>query len=242
MKAGAIAFSATVVRLLRFVVSVVFWPLRWSIGRVWRMLLLRVPLPTRYRILKAAVSPVVRARYRLEVSGEENLPEGGGYAIAANHLGKLDTLIVPVYLPNQMSIAAKKELFEHPLLGLVMVWGGMTMVKRAGATFSETKQFSKQAEAAMENGLVFGIFPEGTRSKSSLLLPFKDGIGFIASSTGRKIVPVGLSYTKGSLWRLRRPTAHIAIGRPIEGAGRRKDDINCELRARIAELSGQQLA
>ena len=92
---------------------------------------------------------------------------------------------------------------------------------------------------SIRSGNSFLIFPEGTRSKTGALLPFKKG-GFIMAIKGQApIVPVAVqggrdSMRKGS-WIIRPVTVSIRVGQPVETAGLELDD-----RARlIAQVHGQ---
>lgn len=182
--------------------------------------------------------PVVRLLCRLEIEGRENLPDGGGYILASNHLKWYDPVLLPMYLRPQISFAAKSELFKNPILRQIMIRTGMISLKRKNASRRELMEFIRQAKSKMDQGMVFGLFPEGTRSRDGRLHEFKPGVGVIASHTKRPIVPVGIAYARWSV----RLTVRIVIGPPIESAGCRSDRLTLELRRRIAELSGQELA
>lgn len=190
-----------------------------------------------YRLVKAVLWPYIRVRYRFEVAGRCNLPKGGGYILAANHQGWLDTIIIPIFLRAQVAFAAKKELFGIPGFKQLLVLTGQIPLKRKGATFGESREFRRRAEAAMDRGHVLGIFPEGTRSRTGRLLPFEPGTGLIATQTRRPVVPVGLSYRRDG----RRLLVRIAIGPPMDSTAYRPKELTAELRRRIAELSGREL-
>jgi 1-acyl-sn-glycerol-3-phosphate acyltransferase len=182
--------------------------------------------------------PIVRLLCRLELEGRENLPEGGGYVLASNHLKWYDPVLIPVYLPHRISFAAKSELFEYPVLRQILRRTGMISLKRQNATRRERVEFIRQAEAKLNQGVVFGIFPEGTRSRDGKLREFMTGVGTIASRTRCPIVPVGVSYYRKGL----RLTVRIVIGTPIDSNGSHSERLTLELRRRIAACSGQELA
>src|SRR5690606_13033890 len=129
-----------------------------------------------------------------------------------NHLGWLDTILLPTNLKPQLSFAAKAELYKHPGFRQLLRLTGTISVTRRDATLSQSRKFRQEAEAAMKQGRVLAIFPEGTRSRSGRLLPFEPGAGVIAVQTKRPVVPVGISYSGGTLWPPARPRIRIVIG------------------------------
>jgi 1-acyl-sn-glycerol-3-phosphate acyltransferase len=83
------------------------------------------------------------------------------------------------------------------------------------------------------------IFPEGTRSKTSELLPFKDGAFRLAIEAGVPILPLAVSGTATALpkhgWRFGRSAAEVRVLEPVETAGLSLDDVPA-LKLRIREL------
>lgn len=193
-----------------------------------------------YRVVKMLLWLPFRL-FRHDVRGRERLPTGGGYILAANHLGWLDTILLPINLKAQLAFAAKAELYEYPGLRQLLRLTGTISVTRKDATLSQSRKFRQEAESAMKQGRVLAIFPEGTRSRRGHLLPFEPGVGVIATQTKRPVVPVGISYSKGALWPPARPGVRIVIGEQLDSSSYRAKDLTTELRRRIAELSGQQL-
>ena len=62
--------------------------------------------------------------YRLEVYGRENIPKNNNYIAVANHLSTLDPLLVIKVLPNPVAYLAKKELYYHPFIKVMLDWFG----------------------------------------------------------------------------------------------------------------------
>jgi 1-acyl-sn-glycerol-3-phosphate acyltransferase len=83
------------------------------------------------------------------------------------------------------------------------------------------------------------IFPEGTRSRTAELLPFKDGAFRLAIEAGVPILPLAVSGTRNALpkhdWRFGRSVAEVRVLEPIETAGLTLDDVPA-LKSRVREL------
>ena len=130
----------------------------------------------------------------IEVRGDvSKLPKEGGYMLAANHLGRLDSLIVYYVLDNDDLI--------HPLTDKYKKywWGRMagkifnvTWLTRGEADMSAMKEFITR----LKKGAVMIIAPEGTRSKTASLLKAEPGAIYIASTAKVGIIPVALTGTE----------------------------------------------
>ena len=183
--------------------------------------------------------PVAHLLCRFEVSGRENLPKEGGYILASNHLKWYDPVLLAVWWPVQVSFAAKIQLYKVPGLRWPMVHTEQIPLERERAANPGVfRELLKQAQERMNRGLVFGLFPEGTRSKDGQLGAFRRGAIVIASASNRPIVPVGISYMR----RGPRLVMRITIGEPVESSGHSVRDLTGDLERRIAALSGQTFA
>jgi 1-acyl-sn-glycerol-3-phosphate acyltransferase len=83
---------------------------------------------------------------------------------------------------------AKRELFKNTLLGAIIKRLGAFPVKRGSADLSAVKRSLQ----VLNEGNVFGIFPEGTRSKTGFLQSFSHGIASIAHKSKAKILPIAI--------------------------------------------------
>lgn len=125
------------------------------------------------------------------VTGQEHLvPDVLPAIIIANHQSMLDIFALSGFLPIRFSWIAKNSLFRIPLLGSAMLRAGYIPIER---TNRENAHRSIQiASHSLESHSVV-IFPEGTRSRSGLIGPFKRGASFLAAQTGAPIVPVTIT-------------------------------------------------
>ena len=158
------------------------------------------------------------------LSGLEHLAGRGPFIFAPNHQSHLDILLLLANLPGRVRFAAKRELWQHPVMGAVLDTLGMVPIDR------ERPEHAVEAlnRAAAERDS-FVIFPEGTRSRTGDLLPFKKGAFVLAIATGLPIVPLVLRGTRRLMPRGSRLTvvpgeAEIIIEEPILTAGLAYED------------------
>jgi 1-acyl-sn-glycerol-3-phosphate acyltransferase len=148
------------------------------------------------------------------------------YVVVSNHESFADILLIS-HLPWEMKWLSKAELFRVPVLGWLMQLAGDIPVKR-GFGPSAVEAMAKCKEVLADKVSVM-IFPEGTRSATSELLPFKDGAFRLAIDAGVPILPLALHGTGTALpkhdWRFGRSTAVVKVLEPVETAGLTTADI-----------------
>ncbi|MFN4070007.1 MAG: lysophospholipid acyltransferase family protein [Thermus caldifontis] len=152
--------------------------------------------------------------YRVE--GAEHVPQEGPVILAANHLSILDPIVIGAGIRRPVSFLARADLFRLPLLSWLLPRLYAVPVERGQSDLSAIKG----AIRALERGMAFGIFPEGTRSRTGKLQPFKTGVAAIALRTGSPVVPVAVvgsdrAWPVGQkFFRLRQPI-WVIYGKPI---------------------------
>jgi 1-acyl-sn-glycerol-3-phosphate acyltransferase len=181
------------------------------------------------------------AGIRYRVAGREHMPSGRAVVFCSNHESNVDPPVLFQALHRRLHVLFKAELTKVPILGRVMLAGEFVPVERDRREASLAS--IDRAAASIRAGNSFLIFPEGTRSRSSELLPFKKGGFIMAIKAQAPIVPVAISggrdaMRKGS-WFVRPVMCRIRIGEPVETAGMTVDDRDQLIeivRARIEEL------
>ena len=180
-------------------------------------------------------------RIRVSVEGIENIAHDRVQIFASNHSSHFDIFIVNKVLPVKFGWVAKAILFKVPFMGWHMKLNGYISIDR-GHREKAIKSMDAAAEK-VRNGSRIMIFPEGTRSRTRELLPFKKGLFHLCVRTGVPIVPIYIDGAYGIL-KPGSPFIHpssvtVRIGPEIPTAGHSAEKLDLimnELRGRIVGL------
>jgi 1-acyl-sn-glycerol-3-phosphate acyltransferase len=148
----------------------------------------------------------------------EHLPERT--ICVSNHASNVDPFLL-VHLPWEMKFLAKSALFLIPFVGWGMKIAGDIPLDRGSP--KSARAALARAKFYIERGMPVLFFPEGTRSPTGQLLPFKDGAFRLAVESNAAILPIAVAGTrdllkKGDFWPSR-ARARVAVGVPIATAG-----------------------
>jgi 1-acyl-sn-glycerol-3-phosphate acyltransferase len=148
------------------------------------------------------------------------------YVVIANHESQADPFLLS-WLPFDMRWVAKHELFEPPVTGWAMRFGGDIPLRRGER--ESVLEMMEECKHALAGGISVMMFPEGTRSKDGELLPFKDGAFALAIAAGVPVLPVAIAGTramrpKHSKW-FGRAHACAKILQPIPTQGLSAGDV-----------------
>ena len=198
-------------------------PGRYSVGLLFRKI----------AVVTAALNPL----WTFRRSGTPPADPRRPYVVIANHESFADILLIS-HLPWEMKWLSKAELFRIPFLGWLMRLAGDIPVKRGeGRSAVEALQACRQVLARRVSVM---IFPEGTRSATGDMLPFKDGAFRLAVDAGVPILPLALTGTGSALpkrgFLLGRSVAEVRVLEPIDTAGLTPRDVPMlreQVRARI---------
>jgi 1-acyl-sn-glycerol-3-phosphate acyltransferase len=149
-----------------------------------------------HQILQFIVRLIFNLIARFEMVGAENLPTGGGYVIAGNHIGRLDAAL-PYYIldrPDIIIMVAEKYEKYAIFRWLTRITNGM-FVDRYNADIRVIRECLRR----LQQGQILTITPEGTRSKSGNLIESKPGGIYLAWKAGVPIIPAAITGTEDAV-------------------------------------------
>ena len=204
-----------------------------------------------YWVIKIVVTPVLRICCRIRVDGKDHVPRSGPVILASNHRSFLDSIFIPLLIPRRVTFVAKAEYFDDKRVAWFFRGVGQIPIRREGGSASE--RALEAATDVLQAGGVFGIYPEGTRTRDGKLHRGHTGVARLALRTGAPIIPVGIIGSDdvqpidSKLPRLFK-TVRIRFGEPIELGhyqGRYDDrlalrDVADEVMFEIQQLSGYE--
>jgi 1-acyl-sn-glycerol-3-phosphate acyltransferase len=199
---------------------------------------------------RRAWRPAAVRLWDFTLEGFDRIPADGPAILAANHISFLDSMFMMTFVPRNISFVGKSEYMDSWKTKYLFPAMGMIPIDRSGG--SKSKAALNTAERVLRRGELFGIFPEGTRSRDRRLHRGRTGAARLALTVGCPILPVGITGTAD----IQPPDAKfpsfgkpctINVGRPIrlERYLRRVDrhralrELTDELMYEISELTGQ---
>jgi 1-acyl-sn-glycerol-3-phosphate acyltransferase len=195
--------------------------------------------------------PVADHLWTINREGFERLPVEGPAILAPNHISFLDSAFLMLSVERNISFVGKAEYMDSWKTKYLFPAMGMIPIDRGGG--KKSLLALEVAEDVLNRGELFGIFPEGTRSRDGYLYRGRTGVARLAMKVGCPIFPVGVIGTDkiqppdAKLPKLRRECT-IRIGRPLK-MDRYRDrpdqrlalrQITDELMYEIRELTGQE--
>lgn len=138
------------------------------------------------------------ARATIVVRGREHLGDGHEtFIVMSNHQSFYDIPALYRAIPGRLRMVGKAELFRIPVWGQAMIAAGMVRVDRGDR--QQAVASLREGGAMLEEGTLLWIAPEGTRSVTGELGPFKSGGFYLALETGHRILPVAIDGTRDIL-------------------------------------------
>lgn len=230
---NAWAWTASVLLVIvMFPVVAVIWALtapfdpgRYAAGRMFR----------RLAVMQVAMNPL----WRFRVSGEHIDDPRRPYVAVSNHESYADIFLIS-HLPWEMKWLAKDAIFKIPVMGWMMRMVGDIPVRR-GERSSGISALAGCRDRLAKRASVM-IFPEGTRSPHSDMLPFRDGAFRLAIEAGVPILPFVVAGTREAMakgtFRFQKTSAEVRVLPPVETTGLTIDDV-AALRERVRALIGE---
>jgi len=204
-----------------------------------------------YWIFKAVLTPIFRFFFRVRVEGVDRVPASGAAILAGNHLAVFDSFFLPLVLKRRITFVAKAEYFEDKKTAWFFRAVGQIPIKRGGGSASQ--RALESAKEVLEEGGLFGIYPEGTRSPDGRLYKGHTGVARLALQTRAPVIAVACIGTREAqpigqaIPRLFMPIT-VRFSKPLDFSRYydRADDplvlrqITDEIMFELRELSGQE--
>lgn len=139
------------------------------------------------------------AGVQLNVQGEQHLWDARPAVFLFNHQSQLDMLIICKLLRGGFAGVAKKELANDPIFGAAFRLADTAFVDRSSTT--QAKRALEPAVQRLHDGVSLVVAPEGTRSPTPRLRPFKKGAFHMAMQAGVPLVPIVIRNAGELMWR-----------------------------------------
>jgi 1-acyl-sn-glycerol-3-phosphate acyltransferase len=178
-----------VTSVLLFPVAVLVWAVTAPFDRRRRALHL-------FTCFWASLYTWLNPLWSVEVRGRDRIPRGQTCVLVANHLSLLDILLM-FRLFTHFTWVSKVENFRVPFIGWNMRLNGYIPLKRGDR--ESVRAMLAACERELRDGTSVMMFPEGTRSRSGALQPFKPGAFDLALRTGSPLLPVLVEGTASAL-------------------------------------------
>jgi len=238
---------------LRVVSSLWVWLVTALVVIAWLPLLFALYVATAWRdpgrylvglwFRRAAVAAVsLNPLWSFRTSGYRPPDPRRPYVAVANHESFADIFLVS-HLPWEMKWLSKVEIFRIPVMGWLMRMAGDIAVHRGQR--SSRAEALEECRDRLQKGVSVMIMPEGTRSRTEELLPFRDGAFRLAVELGLPILPMAIWGTRPALPKgsfvFGASRAEVRVLEPIPTAGMTLEEVP-ELRDRVRELIGAERA
>ena len=163
---------------------------------------------------------------RVTVKGRENIDPHTSYVFVANHQGAYDIFSIYGYLNHNFRWMMKRSLEKIPLVGYSCKISGHIMVDNSSP--SATKRTMEKAERQLQGGMSLVVFPEGSRSFTGKMRPFRKGAYQLAMEFNLPVVPVTIDgafdvmprTAKLPRWGTINLTIHPPVSAPADEADR----------------------
>ncbi|MEO8365667.1 MAG: MFS transporter [Pseudoxanthomonas sp.] len=178
----------------------------------------------------------VRTLYRLRLHGiEKNVPDEGAALLVCNHVSYMDALILSASVPRPVRFVMYYKIFEIPVMSWIFRTAKAIPIAGARENPELMQRAFDEIHAALADGQIVGIFPEGALTRDGEIAPFKSGMERVlahANESGRSVpvIPIALKGMWTSMWshrdgrmrRMRVPRrfrAHVEVvaGEPVDG-------------------------
>lgn len=188
-----------------------------------------------------ARSLVWAAGIDLSIAGEEKLERDKRYILVANHASYLDIPCMIAAIRQPLRFMAKASLFRIPIFGMGLRSAGFIPIDRKQT--GRAKASFDLAARRIQGGNSIIIFPEGGRSRTREMKPFKHGAFLLSMKSGLPLVPTAIRgndlVLPATTLRIRPGPVQVVIGDPVDTSTisvRQKDELMQTTRATIEAM------
>jgi len=166
---------------------------------------------------------LVRTLYRLKLHGiEKHVPDDGPALIVCNHVSYMDALLLSASIPRPVRFVMYYKIFNIPVMSWIFRTAKAIPIAGARENPELMQRAFDEIDAALADGQIVGIFPEGALTKDGDIAKFKSGVEKILERRPVPVVPMALRGMWASMWshrdgrmgRLRVPRrfrAHVEV-------------------------------
>jgi len=175
------------------------------VKRLWTLFTQKLPI----WLLQVVVWLLIHVLYRIRTEGLQHIPREGAVIVACNHVSFVDALLLGGLLPRAPRFVMYHKIYKLPVMNLLFRAARVIPVAPAKEDAALLAKAYEEIAAALDNGELVGIFPEGGLTPDGGIQPFKPGIEKMLAKNPVPVVPMALTNLWGSMWsrqdsRLRR--------------------------------------
>ena len=188
---------------------------------------------------------LVRTLYRLRLHGiEDNVPDEGPALLVCNHVSYMDALILSACVPRPVRFVMYYKIFNIPVMSWIFRTAKAIPIAGARENPEIMRRAFEEIDAALADGQIVGIFPEGALTRDGEIAAFKSGVEKVQEARPVPVVPMALKGMWTSMWshrdgrmrRMRLPRrlrAHIEVlaGVPVDGSSATAESLEAQVRA-----------
>ena len=187
---------------------------------------------------------LVRALYRLRVKDIEHIPDEGAALVVCNHVSYMDALILSASIPRPVRFVMYYKIFNIPVMSWIFRTAKAIPIAGARENPEIMRRAFEEIEAALADGQIVGIFPEGALTKDGEIAKFKSGVEHILAKQPVPVIPMALRGMWTSMWshrdsrmaRMRVPRrfraqVEVVAAAPVDGATADAEGLEAQVRA-----------